>query len=75
VGGFNAVYRVRATGGTPMPVSLEAYRNEEQGVPSPDNSSIALVGGGMGAFQWWRRGSAHIDHGAIWLLKNDGSHD
>jgi Tol biopolymer transport system component/C-terminal processing protease CtpA/Prc len=74
VGGFNAVYRVRATGGTPMPVSLEAYRNEEQGVPSPDNSSIALVGGGMGAFQWWRRGSAHIDHGAIWLLKNDGSH-
>jgi Tol biopolymer transport system component len=74
VGGFNAVYRVRATGGTPMPVSLEAYRNEEQGVPSPDNTTIALVGGGMGAFQWWRHGSAHIDHGAIWLLKNDGSH-
>ncbi|HEX5954051.1 MAG TPA: S41 family peptidase [Rhodanobacteraceae bacterium] len=74
VGGFNAVYRVRATGGTPMPVSLEAYRNEEQGAPSPDNSTVALVGGGMGAFQWWRHGSAHIDHGAIWLLKNDGSH-
>ena len=74
VGGFNAVYRVRATGGTPMPVSLEPYRNEEQGVPSPDNSTVALVGGGMGAFQWWRHGSAHIDHGAIWLLKNDGSH-
>ena len=74
IGGFNAVYRVRATGGTPMPVSLEAYRNEEQGVPSPDNSTVALVGGGMGAFQWWRHGSAHIDHGAIWLLKNDGSH-
>jgi Tol biopolymer transport system component/C-terminal processing protease CtpA/Prc len=74
VGGFNAIYRVRATGGTPMPVSLEAYRNEEQGTPSPDGSTIALVGGGMGAFQWWRHGSAHIDHGAIWLLKNDGSH-
>jgi Tol biopolymer transport system component/C-terminal processing protease CtpA/Prc len=74
VGGFNAVYRVRATGGTPMPVSLEAYRNEEQGVPSPDNATVALVGGGMGAFQWWRHGSAHIDHGAIWLLANDGSH-
>lgn len=73
-GGFNAVYRVRASGGTPMPVSLEAYRNEEQGVPSPDDSTIALVGGGLGAFQWWRHGSAHIDHGAIWLLKNDGSH-
>ncbi|HET7593109.1 MAG TPA: S41 family peptidase [Rhodanobacteraceae bacterium] len=74
VGGFNAVYRVRALGGTPMPVSLEAYRNEEQGVPSPDNASIALVGGGMGAFQWWRHGSAHIDHGAIWLRANDASH-
>ncbi|MGH8215351.1 MAG: hypothetical protein ACREPZ_06650, partial [Rhodanobacteraceae bacterium] len=74
VGGFNAVYRVRTSGGTPMPVSLEAYRNEEQGVPSPDNKTIALVGGGMGAFQWWRHGSAHIDHGAIWLLANDGSH-
>ena len=74
VGGFNGVYRVRASGGTPMPVSLEAYRNEEQGVPSPDDKTIALVGEGLGAFQWWRHGSAHIDHGAIWLLKNDGSH-
>ncbi|HET7561735.1 MAG TPA: S41 family peptidase [Rhodanobacteraceae bacterium] len=74
VGGFHGVYRVRVAGGTPMPVSLEAYRNEEQGVPSPDDSTLALVGGGLGAFQWWRHGSAHIDHGAIWLLKNDGSH-
>ncbi len=74
VGGFNGVYRVRVTGGTPMPVSLETYRNEEQGVPSPDDKTIALVGEGLGAFQWWRHGSAHIDHGAIWLLKNDGSH-
>ncbi|MGH8235375.1 MAG: S41 family peptidase [Rhodanobacteraceae bacterium] len=74
-GGMNAVYRVRIGGGTPMPVSLEIYRNEEQGVPSPDDKTIALVGEGLGAFQWWRHGSAHIDHGAIWLLKNDGSHD
>lgn len=74
VGGFNGVYRVRAAGGTSMPVSLEAYRNEEQGVPSPDGKAIALLGGGMGAFQWWRHGSAHIDHGAIWLLANDHSH-
>ncbi|MBS0381427.1 MAG: PD40 domain-containing protein [Proteobacteria bacterium] len=74
VGGYSGVYRVRAAGGTPMPVSLETYRNEEQGVPSPDNQTIALVGGGLGSWQWWRHGSAHIDHGAIWLLKNDGSH-
>ncbi len=74
IGGMNGVYRVRITGGTPMPVSLEPYRYEEQGVPSPDNQSIALVGGGWGETQWWRHGSAHIDHGAIWLLANDGSH-
>ncbi|MGH8190863.1 MAG: S41 family peptidase [Rhodanobacteraceae bacterium] len=74
VGGFNGVYRVRVSGGTPMPVSLEDYRSEEQGVPSPDNSVIALEGEGLGAFQWWRHGSAHIDDGAIWLLKNGGSH-
>lgn len=48
-GGFNGVYRVSAAGGTPIPVSLETYRNEEQGVPSPDNATIALVGQGLGA--------------------------
>lgn len=73
-GGMNAVYRVRAGGGTPMPVSLEIYRNEEQGVPSPDGKTVALVGEGMGASQWWRHGSSHLDDGAVWLLKNDGSH-
>ncbi len=72
---FGAVYRVRITGGTPMPVSLELYRNEEAGVPSPDGKLVALVGQGWGSTQWWRHGHAHIDEGAIWLLKNDGSHD
>ncbi len=72
--GFHGVYRVRVSGGTPMPVSLETYRNEEQGAPSPDGKQVAIVGGGMGAFQWWRHGHAHIDEGAIWLLNNDGSH-
>lgn len=75
IGGLAGVYRVRVSGGTPMPVSLELYRNEEAGAPSPDGSRIALVGLGWGSAQWWRHGSAHIDHGAIWLLQNDGSHD
>lgn len=74
IGGMNAVYRVRASGGTPMPVSFELYRNEEQGVPSPDGQVIALVGEGWGSAQWWRDGHAHIDEGAIWLLGNDGQH-
>ncbi|HET6655183.1 MAG TPA: S41 family peptidase, partial [Gammaproteobacteria bacterium] len=74
IGGMNAVYRVPVSGGTPMPVSLELYRNEEEGVPSPDGEVIALVGEGWGSAQWWRDGHAHIDEGAIWLLRNDGRH-
>ena len=72
---LGAVYRVRISGGTPMPVSLELYRNEEAGAPSPDGTTIALVGQGWGSTQWWRHGHAHIDESAIWLLKNNGSHD
>ena len=75
VGRMQGVYRVRASGGTPMPVSSETYRNEQQGAPSPDGQSLALVGGGMGNWQWWRHGRSHIDEGAIWLLRDDGSHD
>lgn len=74
IGGMAGVYRVRASGGTPMPVSLESYRNESMAAPSPDGSSLALVGGGMGDWQWWRHGHAHIDEGAVWLLRDDGSH-
>ncbi|MGH8160651.1 MAG: DPP IV N-terminal domain-containing protein, partial [Gammaproteobacteria bacterium] len=75
IGGMGAVYRVRVAGGTPMPVSLELYRNEEAGAPSPDGKLVALVGLGWGSTQWWRHGRAHIDDSAIWLLKNNGSHD
>src|SRR5699024_4457251 len=52
IGGMGAVYRMRVSGSTPMPVSLELYRNEEAGVPSPDGSQIALVGLGWGSAQW-----------------------
>lgn len=74
VGGMAGVYRVRASGGTPMPVSLESYRNESMAAPAPDGASLALVGGGMGDWQWWRHGRSHIDEGAVWLLRDDGSH-
>lgn len=74
VGGMAGVYRVRASGGTPMPVSLERYRNESMAAPSPDGMSLAVVGGGMGDWQWWRHGRSHIDEGAVWLLRDDGSH-
>lgn len=74
VGGMGGSYRISASGGTPMPVALEAYRNEESAAPSPDGKTLALVGEGWGSTQWWRHGRAHIDESAIWLLANDGSH-
>lgn len=74
VGGMAGVYRVRANGGTPMPVSLERYRHESMAAPSPDGTQLAVVGGGMGDWQWWRHGRSHIDEGAVWLLRDDGSH-
>src|SRR6185437_11482655 len=49
VGGMAGVYRVRASGGTPMPVSMESYRNESMAAPAPDGTSLALVGGGEAA--------------------------
>lgn len=74
VGRMDAIYRVRADGGTPMPVSREDYRVEQDGAPSPDGKDLALVAGGFGGGQWWRNGQSHIDTGAIWLLRDDGSH-
>jgi len=73
IGRMQGVFRVRAGGGTPMPVSVETYRNEQQGAPSPDGKSLALVAGGLGNWQWWRHGRSHIDEGAIWLMRDDAS--
>lgn len=68
VGGMNDIYRVRATGGTPLPVSDERYTNEFAAAPSPDGRRLALAARGIASAQWWRRGSSHIDESEIWLL-------
>ncbi len=74
VGGMSGVFRVRATGGTPMPVSREDYRNHEGAAPSPDGRELALTGNGTGDNQWWRNGHSNLETGAIWLLADDGRH-
>ena len=38
IAGMNDVFRVRAAGGTPMPVSAERYMNEFVAAPSPDGT-------------------------------------
>ena len=73
VGGNTDVYRVRASGGTPMPVSADRYAAEFMSAPSPDGSETAVVARGMGQSQWWRKGHSHLDESEIWIVKGDGS--
>jgi len=72
VGRKNDIYRVSATGGTPMPVSADRFTNEFQAAPAPDGTTIAFSARGVGDQQWWRNGHSHLDESEIWLRK-DGS--
>ena len=65
----NDIYRVRATGGMPMPVTADRFTNEFAAAPSPDGQSIAFSARGNGPGQWWRKGHSHLDESEIWLMK------
>ena len=67
IAGMNDVYRVAATGGTPMVVSGERYTNEFSAAPGPDDR-VAIVARGISSSQWWRKGSSHIDTSEIWVV-------
>jgi tricorn protease len=73
IAGMNDVLRVRATGGTPMPVSSERYTSEYFAAPSPDGKRLAFSARGIAAGQWWRNGHSHIDESEIWLMDFDGN--
>ncbi|MGH9482158.1 MAG: peptidase S41, partial [Terriglobales bacterium] len=68
VGGMNDIYRVRATGGTPMILTSERYESEYDAAAAPDGSVTFIAGGEMALSQWWRNGEAHIDQTAIWSV-------
>jgi tricorn protease len=74
IAGMNDVYRVRASGGTPMPVANERYTNEFFAAPAPDGKQIALVARGNAFGQWWRHGRSHLDESEIWLLEDADAH-
>jgi tricorn protease len=73
VGGNTDVYRVRASGGTPMPVSADRYAAEFMSAPSPDGSVTAVIARGFGQSQWWRKGHSHLDESELWLVRGDGT--
>ena len=63
----NDIFRVAASGGTPLEVSRERYLNEFNAAPSPDGQSVALMAKGTSSAQWWRNGHSHIDEAELWL--------
>lgn len=68
IAGMNDIFRVRASGGTPMPVSADRFASEFHAAPSSDGSKIAFAARGNGASQFWRNGRSHLDESEIWLL-------
>jgi Tol biopolymer transport system component/C-terminal processing protease CtpA/Prc len=66
-GGMNDIYRVQASGGTPMAVSGDRYANEFFSAASPDGKLMAMSARGNASGQWWRHGHSHLDEAEIWL--------
>ncbi|MBC6609349.1 PD40 domain-containing protein [Hymenobacter sp. BT507] len=69
IASMNDIYRVRLTGGTPMPVSADHYANEFFAAPSPDGQTLAFSARGIADRQWWRHGHSHLDEAEIWLRR------
>lgn len=72
IAGMNDVFRVRATGGTPMAVTDDRYVNEFSGAISPDGKTLAFSARGNSSSQWWRRGHSHLDMSELWTRSLDG---
>ncbi|HEX5473359.1 MAG TPA: S41 family peptidase [Vicinamibacterales bacterium] len=67
ISGMDDVFRVAATGGTPMKVSGDRYASEYFSAPSPDGRTLAISARGIASSQWWRNGHSHLDEAEIWL--------
>ena len=69
VGAMPDIYRIRTTGGTPIPVAADRFTSEFFGTPAPDGSTVAISARGIAYNQWWRRGHSHIDEAELWLCR------
>lgn len=67
IAGMRDIFRVKATGGTPVIVSGNRYVNEFFAAPAPDGKSVAFAARGFGSHQWWRKGHSHLDESELWL--------
>ncbi|MDQ2679724.1 MAG: S41 family peptidase [Candidatus Eremiobacteraeota bacterium] len=72
--GRSDIDRVRATGGTPMPIITQPYVNQFYAAPSPNGENVAFNLRGLAGSQWWRNGNSHIDDSQIWIRRGLGPH-
>jgi tricorn protease len=72
ISSMSDVWRVRADGGTPMPVAGDRYASEYWSAPAPDGKTIAITARGFPFAQWWRRGHSHLDESEVWLVREVG---
>src|SRR5262245_38929752 len=70
ISGLNDVYRVAATGGTPMPLAADRYTTEYFAAPAPAGDAIAITARANAGSQWWRKGHSHLDESEIWIVKD-----
>jgi tricorn protease len=70
IAGMNDVFRVSASGGTPMEVAGDRYTNEYFASPSPDGTALAITARATASGQWWRNGRSHLDEAEVWIVRD-----
>ena len=70
IAGLNDVYRVAATGGTPMPLAADRYTTEYFAAAAPVGDAVAITARANAGSQWWRKGHSHLDESEIWIVKD-----
>ncbi len=69
VAGTHDVFRVRASGGTPMAVAADAYEGEYFAAPGRNGMLAISTRGDQARSQWWRNGHSHMDESEIWIVE------
>ncbi len=72
ISGMADVFRVRASGGTPMPVIADRYAGDFRATESSDGRLAFAARGRMAYSQWWRNGHSHMDESEIWVADTSG---
>jgi len=70
ISGMSDVYRVNASGGTPMPLAADRYTTEYFAAPAPAGDLVAITARANAGSQWWRKGHSHLDESEIWIVKD-----